>query len=123
MIRKQNDYSQKEPVCDEDTMMLKIADFSVYLQWLNIDGRYLSDAIMIEIVDRCPNIQHLSISRCHNITDTSLVKIAECCHDLKYLDVSESSRKLTDIGIIKIGECCPNLEDLRWQSFVMIFRS
>jgi hypothetical protein len=61
MSRERNDYSDKEPMCDENMMMMKIVDFSSYLQWLNIDGRYLSDVSMIAIIEGCPNIQFRTV--------------------------------------------------------------
>jgi hypothetical protein len=109
MIRNSH-VSQYDLVVDEDTMVVKIADFSMSLRWLKIDGRYFSDMGMIKIGEGCPKIQHLSISHCSNITDISIVKIAECCQ--KFLDVSESGRNLIDRGMTEIAEYSPNIENL-----------
>jgi hypothetical protein len=59
------------PIIDE--MAVKIANFSMYLQWLKIDGLFLSDMSMIKVAEGCPKIQHLSISHCPNITDVRML--------------------------------------------------
>jgi hypothetical protein len=104
--------------CDSVTfdMALKIAGFGVYLEWLNIGPRGLSDMSMIKIVEGCPNLKHIDMFSV-NITDLSINRIADCCRHMKscpHLNVLSlsSCTDVTDAGIIRIAEGCPNLKRL-----------
>jgi hypothetical protein len=51
----------------------------------------------------------MNLSQCHDLTDISV--IAECYHDLIDLDLSYCE-DITDVGLSKIAECCHNIEFL-----------
>jgi hypothetical protein len=53
--------------------------------------------------------KELHISGCQNITDTSIIKLAECCPNLEFLDIA-CSYHITDISILKIAESCHGLK-------------
>jgi hypothetical protein len=40
---------------------VKIVSFGVYLQWLDMDKQRITDVIMIQIAESCPNITSLCI--------------------------------------------------------------
>jgi len=96
--------------CDLVTfdMALKIAGFGVYLEWLRIDNRGLSNMSMIKIVEDCPNLKHIGMSS-ENITDLSINRIADCCRHTKSLIVP-MCYNITYSSMIRIAERCPNME-------------
>jgi hypothetical protein len=96
-------------------MAVKIAGFGVYLEWLDINNRFVSDISMIKIAENCLNIKHISMAGCSNITDLSMIRIAECCRHIKSLDAGNfnGSSNVTDIGMVRIIERCSNIERLR----------
>jgi hypothetical protein len=59
-----------------------------------------------------------------DITDQSLISLAECCPTLNFLFMANNnfkeSNNLTDIGIVKIAECCPKLEILNIRGFANV---
>jgi hypothetical protein len=85
-----------------------IAGFGIYLECLKI--YHCSDAIMIKIAEDCLYIKYLCIYICYDITDLSIMKIAECCHDLEFLSVFRC--RLSDRSITKLAECCIHIKDL-----------
>mmetsp|Transcript_25130 Transcript_25130/g.24061 ORF Transcript_25130/g.24061 Transcript_25130/m.24061 type:complete len:279 (-) Transcript_25130:419-1255(-) len=118
--------------CDSVTfdVALKIAGFGVYLEWLHIDNRDLSDMSVIKIVEDCPNLKHIGMSSgnitdlsmnriadccrhtkslivpmCYNITYSSMIRIAERCPNMEVFDLSDCE-DITDIGMVRIAECC-----------------
>jgi hypothetical protein len=53
------------------------------------------------------------------MTDTSIIRIAECCHHLEKFDIG-FCRNVTDASVIRLAEGCPNMKDL---SVVVTLRS
>ena len=47
------------------------------------------------------------------LTDASLTRIAECCPNLKLLNVSAMQSKLTSLFLINIANHCAGLRELR----------
>jgi hypothetical protein len=72
------------------------------------DGK--KDELIFIIIKIYEILQVLNLADCTNITDTSIIQIAEKCHNLKELDISECP--ITDLSLMKIAECCPNIESL-----------
>jgi hypothetical protein len=95
----------------------KIAGFGVYLILLEISDKSITDDIIVIIIEGCPNIEDLDVpAGCPKNTDISMIKVAENCPHLKFLDLTyltyngnEFSRNdyITDNGIIKAAEGCP----------------
>jgi hypothetical protein len=48
---------------------------------------------------------------CYNITDTSMIKIAESCRDIETLNIAYC-HNISDSIIVKLAECCPKMNDL-----------
>jgi hypothetical protein len=61
----------------------------------------VTDVSIIKIAEYYPNLKNLEISWNRNITDTSMIILAECCPNLEY------------IGLLK----CPNITDLSMNMF------
>ena len=57
----------------------------------------------------CPNLQHLDLSCCGNVTDADLAAVAAGCPNLQYLDLT-ASEQLTDAGLKAVGAGRPNLK-------------
>jgi hypothetical protein len=78
-------YLMVRDVVNDDTAM-KIASFGACLQGLDINESFVSDISMITIAEGCCHIETLNISECRRITDASIIRIAECCPEMKNLE-------------------------------------
>lgn len=78
------------------------------------DCPQLNDTILQTIAAGCWMIQTFIMKRCQRISDAGIVKIAQCCKDLRHLDVSECDRvgEYGDKALVEIGRCCPQLRVL-----------
>lgn len=78
------------------------------------DCPQLNDTILQSIAAGCWMIQTFIMKRCQRISDAGIVKIAQCCKDLRHLDVSECDRvgEYGDKALVEIGRCCPQLRVL-----------
>ncbi|CAG8626406.1 9708_t:CDS:2, partial [Diversispora eburnea] len=85
------------------------------LELLCIGGlkRYkpISDQTISTIAHSCPNLRHLSLTGCHNITDNSVNKLLQHIHNLEYLELDQC-RFITNSSIRGVTNSCPNLEHL-----------
>jgi hypothetical protein len=52
------------------------------------------DTSVIRLAEGCPNIKDLNLLGCDDISDTSIIMIADCCHNLEILQIG--SRMFTD---------------------------
>ncbi|GMF10594.1 unnamed protein product [Phytophthora lilii] len=78
------------------------------------DCPQLNDAALQTLAAGCWMIETFIMKRCRGVSDAGIVKIAQCCKDLRYLDVSECSRlgEYGDKALLEIGKCCPKLRVL-----------
>ena len=54
----------------------------------------IDDARFVEILQKCPNLESLSLCGCCELTDESFQMIGEFCPDLQYLDLSNHKESL-----------------------------
>lgn len=75
------------------------------------DCPQITDTILQTLAAGCWMIQTFIMKRCQRITDAGIVKIAQCCKDLRHLDVSECEHvgEYGDKALIEIGKYCPKL--------------
>mmetsp|Transcript_15353 Transcript_15353/g.14722 ORF Transcript_15353/g.14722 Transcript_15353/m.14722 type:complete len:435 (+) Transcript_15353:281-1585(+) len=114
-----------------DTLAKEIADFGNCLQWLSMAGgeRFnrqketsITDIGMVELVNGCPNLRTLDISRASKVTDETLVRLTLGCPHLHSLNISYCS-KITDISLMKIAETYHNMHTLNLEACVHITNS
>lgn len=74
------------------------------LQWLSIsNSQRLDDESACLIVRECNQLLHLNISRCRELTDTTMECIADNLTRLESLDVSENTKMVVDFrGVAKL---------------------
>ncbi|KAE9358387.1 hypothetical protein PR003_g1294 [Phytophthora rubi] len=75
------------------------------------DCPQLNDVALQTLAAGCWMIETFIMKRCRGVSDAGIVKIAQCCKDLRHLDVSECSRlgEYGDKALLEIGKCCPKL--------------
>lgn len=75
------------------------------------DCPQITDSVLQTLAAGCWMLQTFIMKRCQRITDAGIVKIAQCCKDLRHLDVSECEHvgEYGDKALVEIGKCCPNL--------------
>lgn len=66
-----------------------------------------------------PNLRALSLWDCFKVCSTGLASIANCCHALEKLDISNLP-KIDDDGLVPIAKHCPNLSALSLQSCPLV---
>jgi hypothetical protein len=106
--------------CDliTDDISSKIGDMGCCLHWLSLKDGDLKEENVITIIDSCPNLQSVELSRSLgssssnvNITDSSIIRIVERCPHLHSLNLAGISH-ITDTSIIRVAERYPNLVSL-----------
>jgi hypothetical protein len=62
----------------------------------------------------CPKLLRLRVSGCAELTDLSIVAVAEKCREIEVLDVGIRYyvSQITDSAIFAIASCCPVLSIL-----------
>ncbi|RKP23218.1 hypothetical protein SYNPS1DRAFT_18958 [Syncephalis pseudoplumigaleata] len=81
------------------------------LQQLDICWTPIRDAALSPILYRCgANLRELSLSNC-NITDVSVLAIAEWCRQIRKLDLSGT--EVGDPGLLAVANAC---QELQWLS-------
>ncbi|RLN88634.1 hypothetical protein BBJ28_00014996 [Nothophytophthora sp. Chile5] len=78
------------------------------------DCPQLNDNALQTLAAGCWMIETFVMKRCQGVSDAGVVKIAQCCKELRHLDVSECSRlgEYGDKALLEIGKCCPKLRVL-----------
>jgi hypothetical protein len=71
----------------------------------------VTDAGLDKLAAGCPNLTSLDLNKCWNVTDAGLEKLAVGCPNLTSLNVG-SCKNVTDAGIDKLASDCPNLTSL-----------
>lgn len=77
----------------------------------NGDEQSLTDADLLRIVSKYPNLQHLTLLNCWKLTDSSVASLGKCCSSLENLDIGRC-RYITDASISSISLGCPHLQAL-----------
>ncbi|UZO16138.1 uncharacterized protein OCT59_007528 [Rhizophagus irregularis] len=77
------------------------------LKWYKL----ISDQTIDVIAHSCPNLRHLSLKCCHNITDISVNRLLQHIHNLEYLELDQC-RFITDSSICNTANSCPKLKHL-----------
>jgi len=82
------------------------------LRSLNLSNSLVSDQGVRYFAARSPDLTHLNLQNCTNITDLSLSVVAQFCKKLKVLNVSGCSKITTFSLQILAQECKSNLEEI-----------
>lgn len=69
----------------------------------------LTDAMVIDVASRCPNLEVLGIDHCAGITDTAIMALSEYCPKLRILR-AQCVANITDASITTLARACPVLE-------------
>lgn len=74
-------------------------------------SKVLHDNYLIEIFERCPNLEVLDIRGCEMITDSSIYRLSDYCKQLTSINLGRKQRGnlITDVSICKLVKCNPNL--------------
>jgi hypothetical protein len=76
-----------------------------------MEGTMLTNISIINLAEKCSNLEELDLMHNENITDVSIFKIGEKCPAIKRLHLLNCDN-ITDASIISLGESHPCLEDL-----------
>ncbi|CAG8760055.1 9085_t:CDS:2, partial [Funneliformis caledonium] len=95
-----------------DDFVYKIVEACSKLELLCI-GRLkhykpISDQTIVAITHSCPNLHHLFLKDCHNITDVSVNRLLQHIYNLEYLELNQF--------IDEIAQHCSSLKFLSIQS-------
>jgi hypothetical protein len=72
----------------------------------------ITDAAVVALAARCPNITSVHLDRCCNITDTALVALAEGCPGIAAIWLRGCSN-ITDAAVVALAERCRGIADIR----------
>ncbi|TMW57343.1 hypothetical protein Poli38472_003268 [Pythium oligandrum] len=99
-----------------DTMLQTLAAGSWMLQTFIIQrSRRISDAGIVKLAQCCKDLRHLDVSECEHIGeygDKALVEIGRYCPQLRVLDLF-GCRHVHDVGLKAIAKGCPLLTTLK----------
>jgi hypothetical protein len=70
----------------------------------------ITDASLVEVIQRYLNLQTLNLDGCGNITDASVMEVARECSNLQTLSLSGSN--ITDASVMEVARRCSNLQTL-----------
>ncbi|KAI0340779.1 RNI-like protein [Trametopsis cervina] len=88
-------------------------------QVIEIHPKYsgITDDQLARILHLCPNLQRLSLAGVRDLSDRSLVIIAQTTTDLKYIDIS-GCKEVTDIGVHELASQANRLEVVKLNGIV-----
>ncbi|RYH27793.1 hypothetical protein EON65_13175 [archaeon] len=96
----------------EDAVMGEVMAKCPHIQELSVDYcESLGDETLIAIADYCPKLTSLSITKCPRVTDKGVVHLLARCHKLTSLDVT-ACRHVTDTILEALVAHCPELKQL-----------
>lgn len=102
-LRKVKDSTINEP-------LLAVAKYAQELTHLDMYiCDYLVDSTVMAYIT--PNLTNISFAGCHQITDASILVVAETCHKLVHLDL-RACGSVSDLSISQIAKSCPRLRHL-----------
>jgi hypothetical protein len=81
------------------------------LTTLCVDGPLITDAAFQAVAEHCPQLEHVTLACCHELTDATLIALGQRCHNLREIDMTDS--KMTRVGLNAIAAGCPLLQFLR----------
>ncbi|KAJ3210074.1 hypothetical protein HDU67_005673 [Dinochytrium kinnereticum] len=86
-----------------------------HIRYLDAPGHDVTDAVLMEALPALPNLTHLSLSGCWDLTrDAMIHSIPTCCPNLITLDLSNTLAMSSEI--VCILSKCPNIVNLNLQS-------
>lgn len=92
--------------------VITLADSCHNLLSLDLSGWNITDRCVVRITEKCSNLKYLCLRSCRSITDLAIARIA-VLPDLQNLNLCKySATAITDSSITKIGERCHNLQVL-----------
>jgi len=71
----------------------------------------LTDAAIVAVADKCPNLALLDVTRCYKLTNTAVVAIANKYTNLVSLNAAGCDN-LTNTAIVTVADKCTNLAKL-----------
>ncbi len=71
----------------------------------------ITDVGLLDISERCYNLQELVLCSCPSVTDIGIQFLASNCHELQLLDIA-GCLAVTDSAIYAVAEGCPKLQKL-----------
>lgn len=80
-------------------------------QSLNLMFLNVTDADLIRIAECCPNLRDLNLGQTGELTDLSMSRLAQTCPELRSLDVS-FCQEISDRSITRLLDKCPYLTSL-----------
>ncbi|CAG8633000.1 7330_t:CDS:2 [Gigaspora rosea] len=95
----------------KDITLCKIAYLSPNLQYLKLGAPIITDISLRAVAHSCINLRHLKLNYNENITDVSIIEIAQNCPYLEYLGLWRSN--ITDASLKQIAKLCSKLHTLR----------
>jgi hypothetical protein len=99
--------------CDEltDAAVLAVAERLPGITFIDLAGIAVSSSAVETLVRKCPDIQNIQLELCRNVSDVTLLKIAEHSSKLEYLNVSRCG-KITEAGLAKVASKCSRLKSV-----------
>ena len=83
------------------------------------DDHQVTDHTLLSIAEHCTGIQSISLSKCHEISDTGLISISEHCPNLLSFRI-DYCEEMTDASIISISTHCTGLKSLNLECCPLI---
>ena len=71
----------------------------------------ITDTSVIAVAEQCAGLKSIDLGGCCNITDTSVVALAEHCPGLTKIDLGYCSN-ITDTSVVALAEHCPELKEI-----------
>ena len=100
-------------------MSLDLRNFGLNHLKCSLQGiRHIQDDGIVQLADNCHDLEYLSVSNCH-LSDASLIALANNCPKLNTLECSGVSQ-LTDTGFQALARCCNLLERIDLEECVLI---
>jgi hypothetical protein len=93
--------------------LVEVVQNCAHLTSFSVSMTDFLDDVLIEIVTNKPQLTYLSVTQCFELSDISILKVAECCAVLRTLLLSDLFNvNVTDVSIIVLIQKCPLLENL-----------
>jgi hypothetical protein len=93
--------------------MIKIAECLHHIKELDASHCHIRDTSIIKLAELCPDIDSLSVNCCDYLTDSSIIRIADCDPNMKELNAEmDCKNNITFYGFNKIAACCQSIKIL-----------
>jgi hypothetical protein len=70
----------------------------------------VTDRGMEAVTANCPLLESIHLASCNQLTDATLIAIGQHCHNLRQLNINDTS--FTHVGLEAVARGCPLLENL-----------